>query len=91
MRTAKIYKIERQRYNFQLDKTFYQYFEGTLAELVEKFQYNLEIGKCYQHERGAHKITMRPKTIDSLIRNLNNAEENRMANGAANVYYSLAD
>lgn len=64
-------------------------FTGTVAELVDKFRYTLEKGKNRERERGNKKINMNPKSISSLISNLNNAESNAAANGFSSTYYSL--
>lgn len=65
--------------------------EGTLPELIGYFRYGLETGHSYQHEKGNKKINLEPKTIKSLISNLNNAKTNAAANGCPNVHYSLND
>lgn len=62
---------------------------GTLAELIQKFSYTLEKGESYQKEKGNKKIDRNPKSIASLIKNLNNAENNAAANGSSNTSYSL--
>ncbi len=62
---------------------------GTLEELCQSFSYTLECGHSYQHEKGNSKINTKPKTIKSLITNINNAETNRTANGCASRYFSL--
>ena len=62
---------------------------GTLSELIEYFGYTLECGKCYEHERGNKKINVEPKTIKSLVTNLNNAANNAAANGVSNKSYDL--
>ena len=61
----------------------------TLEELVEYFGYTLECGVAYQHEKGNKKIDRNPKTIKSLIKNLNNAVNNAAANGVGNKHYCL--
>lgn len=63
----------------------------TLQELVENFRYTLETGKSYEHEKGNRKINVEPKTIKSLITNVNNALNNAAANGYANHWYTLVD
>ncbi len=60
---------------------------GTLEELIERFRYTLEVGKSYEREKGNKKISLAPKTIGSLIKNLNNAKSNAAANGCPNTYY----
>ena len=61
-----------------------------LEELIEYFSYTLECGASYQHERGNKRIDCNPKTIKSLIKNLNNAESNTAANGYSSTYYREA-
>lgn len=63
--------------------------EGTLPELIERFSYTLEKGKSWERERGNKKINMNPKTIKSLVSNLNNAVDNAAANGYSEVHYEL--
>jgi hypothetical protein len=55
-----------------------------LAELIEYYSYTLETGKSYEHERGNRKINLNPKSIESLVQNLNNAKSNAAANGRSN-------
>ncbi len=64
---------------------------GTLSELIDYFGYTLETGKSYEHEKGNKKINMSPKTIGSLVNNLNNAVNNSAANGYSDTSYSLTD
>lgn len=64
---------------------------GTLPELLEYFGYTLETGKSYERERGRYKINMNPKTIESLVDNLNKAKSNAAANGHSSTYYEVAD
>ncbi len=60
---------------------------GTLEELTRKFAYTLEKGASWQYERGNKKIDRHPKSIASLVRNLNNAESNAAANGYSETWY----
>ena len=60
---------------------------GTIAELTQYFSYTLECGRSWQYERGNKKINTQPKTIKSLITNLNNASNNSARNGYSGVYY----
>lgn len=66
-------------------------YTGTLAELIEKFSYTLLKGHSWEHQRGCKKINTQPKTIRSLITNLNNAENNATANGCSNISYELVE
>jgi mannosyltransferase OCH1-like enzyme len=59
----------------------------TLEEAHEYFNYTLEKGASWSHEKGNKKINLKPKTIKSLISNLNNAVNNAAANGYAGVTY----
>jgi hypothetical protein len=61
---------------------------GTVAELVMGCAYTLDCGRSYQHEKGNKKINCNPTTINGLVSNLNNAVNNRAANGYAGVHYS---
>ena len=62
---------------------------GTLLELIEYFRYTLERGRSWQHERGNKKIDIAPKSILSLVKNINNAENNSAANGCGSTYFTL--
>jgi hypothetical protein len=62
---------------------------GSVEELVKAYAYTLECGASYSHEKGNSKINRNPKTIKSLVSNLNNAVNNSAANGYAGVEYSL--
>jgi len=61
--------------------------EGDLQELIKSCSYTLDCGRSYQHEKGNKKINCTPKSIDTLIKNLNNAVNNSAANGYAGVTY----
>ena len=65
-------------------------FSGTLGHLInDVFGYTLECGQSYQHEKGNKKINTQPKTIKSLITNLNNAVNNSASNGWSDKHYSI--
>lgn len=61
----------------------------TLEEFIKYFGYTLEVGQSWQHEKGNKKINRQPKTIKSLITNLNNAKTNAAANGHSDTWYEL--
>ena len=61
----------------------------TVAEAVEYYGYTLECGASWQHERGNKKINRSPKTIASLITNLNNASNNSARNGCGDYYTAV--
>ena len=73
-----VYSITSERNGRERSKS------GTLAELIEYYGYTLETGKSYEHERGNSKINLNPKSIESLVQNLNNAKDNAAANGSSN-------
>ena len=58
----------------------------TVEEAVDYYGYTLECGASWQHERGNKKINRNPKTIKSLITNLNNASTNTARNGCGDFY-----
>lgn len=64
---------------------------GSLDELIKSFYYTLDCGASYSHEKGNSKINRSPKTIKSLISNLNNAVNNSAANGYAGISYALKE
>lgn len=82
---TKTYIIQRTK-----DRTDSKSFsEGTIEELIKYHGYTLECGASWQHEKGNTKINRAPKTITSLVNNLNNAVNNSAANGYAGVSYRV--
>lgn len=63
----------------------------TVEEAVDYYGYTLEKGESWQHEKGNKKINRNPKTIASLLTNLNNAVNNAAANGYAGEYYTAVE
>ena len=85
---AKVYTIISNRRNYgRADST--SEFSGTMPELVYDFKYTLDCGASWEHEKGNSKINTNPKTIKSLISNLNKAERNSAADGNPRNYYEL--
>lgn len=82
---AKIYTVVSTRVRTNSSITF----KGTVPELIEKFSYTLECGASYSREKGNKKINRNPKSITSLVTNLNNAVNNSAANGYAGIYYEI--
>ena len=80
---ADVYSITSERNGRERSKS------GTLAELIEYYGYTLETGKSYEHERGNSKINLNPKSIESLVQNLNNAKSNAAANGQSNERFYI--
>jgi len=64
---------------------------GTLDYFIDYFSYTLEVGASWAHERGNHKINRKPKSIKSLISNLNWAKSNAAANGSPDTYYTISE
>jgi hypothetical protein len=62
----------------------------TVAEAVDYYGYTLEVGASWSHEKGNKKINRNPKTISSLITNLNNASDNAARNGCGDYYTAKA-
>lgn len=61
----------------------------TLEEAIEQYNYTLECGYGWQlhaNARGIKKINLHPKTISSLITNLNNASNNSASDGCGDYY-----
>lgn len=78
-KTYSVTTLRRGRYSVQTD---------TIENLVKCFKYTLEVGQSWQHEKGNKKINLNPKTLKSLVTNLNNADTNVAANGCpTNTYY----
>lgn len=66
-------------------------FSGTIENLIEDFSYTLEVGKSWEKEKGNKKINTMPKTIKSLVSNLNNASNNAASNGYSGTTYYLKE
>lgn len=84
---AKTYTVTRTHH--RTGRTYVS--TGTVAELVKYYAYTLEKGASYSHERGNAKINRNPKNIDSLIKNLDNADNNAAANGYSGYSYSAVE
>ena len=82
---ATVYEIQSERHRSGSKYSM----TGTIEEHIKACAYTLECGASYQHEKGNSKINQNPKTIKSLLSNLNNAVNNSAANGYAGVTYSL--
>jgi hypothetical protein len=66
-------------------------YNGTVVELTQIFSYTLEVGASWQHEKGNKKINKTPKSIKSLITNIENAKNNAAANGYAGFVYNWVE
>lgn len=91
VKTTKTFLIECEDSGsgFSSRPSRYYYQEGTLEELIKAYFYTLDSGHFWSHEKGNSKINRQPKTIKSLITNLNKAVNNSAANGYAGKTYSL--
>ena len=85
----KIYSIKETHYPLFGDRVREHIWTGTIDELTEAFSYTLEVGKSWEHERGNKKISLKPKTIESLCRNLENAKDNAARNGYGGYSYTV--
>ncbi len=63
---------------------------GTFDEQHQWHSYTLETGRSYQHEKGNKQISV-PKSIKSLVTNLNKALNNSAANGYSPSSYELGE
>ena len=88
-KSPKIYTIEVTRIRLSGPSTTTKY-NGTVDELKEKFRYTLDCGASYNFERGCKKVNPDPKSIKSLVANLNNAAENCCTH-YQDRYYSLVE
>lgn len=82
----KIYTIKIRRKN---NTTPFSCISGTLDYLVKYFKQSLIYGKSYEILKGNKKININPKTINSLIINLNNCEKNKTKNLFVRNFYML--
>jgi hypothetical protein len=82
---AKIYTIRRTQVRTGNSTTM----TGTVEELVKQCSYTLESGASYSQEKGNSKINQMPKTINSLVSNLNKSVNNSAANGYTGVSYTV--
>lgn len=85
----KIYTIKETHYPLYGDRIREHVWTGTLEELTSIFSYTLEVGQCWERERGNRKINRHPKTIQSLCRNLENARDNAARNGYSGYSYAV--
>ena len=85
---AKQFKIIKTKHR---NGRAYESDVGTVAELVKYYSYTLECGASWQHEKGNKKINCNPKTIKSLVNNLNAAVNNSAANGYAGESFEYVE
>lgn len=67
---------------------------GTLDYLINNyFGYTLECGRSWMHEKGKSKIPTNDKIKSgkSLVKALNNAENNKARNGYSGIWYELKE
>ena len=64
---------------------------GTIDELTKYFSNLLEVGASWSHEKGNKKINQQPKTIGSLIVNLQHAADNSACNGYSGIFFDKKD
>ena len=69
----------------------YKSSPGNLATLISDYAYTLETGKSYEGEKGNKKINLSPKTINDLVKNLNNAASNAAKDGNGASYTSAVE
>ncbi len=82
---SKIYTVRSTNYR---NGSFHD-ISGTIEDLMKNsFSYTLKCGAAYERERGNSKINRNPKSIKTLISNLNKAIANSAANGSPSKFYS---
>ena len=91
MAAKKVFTIKETHHSLFGSGVKERFHTGTLEELTEKFSYTLECGKSWEYERGNKKISMKPRTIDSLCKNLTNARNNCARNGYSGDYYEVVE
>ena len=81
---SKTYRISRtsEHRSFSISEPL------TVEEASRFYAYTLEVGASFQHEKGASKINLKPRTINSLLSNLNKATHNSTANGYGDAIYT---
>lgn len=84
MKAPKTYTIRKSVYGMSGTRTYDQ--TGSLMALITAYSYTLECGAAYSYEKGNKKINRQPKSIKSLISNLNKAAANT---SGTPTYYSL--
>ena len=89
-KSPKIYTIEVTRIRLRGGDSITSCETGTLEELKEEFGYTLEAGASYNGQRGCKKVNPDPKSIKSLVNNLNKAAENCCTH-YQDRYYSLVE
>ena len=93
MAKAKEYTIIQTRYRYGYGDPHVKENTGTLDYLKEYFSYTLECGRSWQWEKGRKKIPemQNIRSGKVLVNALNNAEDNRAANGCGNTSYQLKE
>lgn len=86
---AKVYTIKEVYDSLFGNRHREKLITGTLEELIQRYSYTLEVGACYQNEKGRKKINKQPKNIRSFLTNLENAQNNAAQNGYSGYYYEL--
>lgn len=88
-KVPKIYTIEVTRIRLSGPSTTNRH-TGTLDELKGTFSYTFDCGASYNGQRGCKKVNPDPKSIKSLVDNLNKAAENCCTH-YQDRYYSLVE
>ena len=92
MKSQKRYTITETKHSMSMSRPLREYKQtGTLEELKQAYKYTLECGKSYEHEKNGKKINTNPPTIQSLVKNLENAKNNSAANGYSGSYFSFVE
>lgn len=89
MANQKVYTVKVTRTSSFGSSSSEYIHTGTLEELIRIFNYTLEVGASWEHEKGNKKINRNPKTIKSLLSNLQKAKDNAAANGYSGYRFEL--
>lgn len=76
MKKEKRYLICQHRVSHYSLTSKKKHIVGTLGELTDYFSYTLECGKSWESRTGCRKINLHPRQINSLINNVNAANNN---------------
>lgn len=89
MKIAKKYIITCRKDTFTTRE--YKSSPMTLEEAIKHYGYTLSTGKSYEREKGNKKINLAPKTMKSLMTNLENAANNAASSGYAGTTYTYEE
>lgn len=87
MKNKTEYKVVYHRHGYSRPES--REIVGTVESLTQYFSYTLECGRSWEGHRGCKKISLHPRGIESLIKNINNAFDNCACNGCSAEWLEL--